>query len=128
MQDDVNPMFVNILENPIDTNTDAIVRKRIPENNKSKFKHNSDSRIDVKDVLLANKIINKDELAVALKRLDKLWDAEHLSSVRSELYQLVDLIFSFEGKSWDSYINEVDVASGDFMVEREDIIEQEGEA
>ncbi len=87
-------------------------------------KHNSDSRIDVKDILSANKIINKDELDVALKRLDQLWDAKHLSQAGSELYQLIDLIFNYEGKSWDSYINEVDVVSKDFMVEREDIIKQ----
>ena len=67
-------------------------------------KHDSDSRIDVKDILSANKIINKNELVVALKRLDKLWDAQHLSESGSELYLLVDLISNYEGKSWDSYL------------------------
>lgn len=89
-------------------------------------KHYSDSRIDVKDILLANKISNKRELNAALKRLDQLWDAQNLSSIGSELYQLVDLIHSYEGKSWDSYFNEV--ASDDFMAEREEIIKQNGAA
>ena len=86
-------------------------------------KHDGDSRIDVKDILSANKIINKDELAVALKRLDRLWDAQHLSTCGSELYQLAELISAYEGKSWDSYYDEVDTVSDDFMVDREIIIE-----
>lgn len=49
----------------------------------------SDLQIAARDTLLANKITNKDELDVALKRLDQLWDARHLSSAGSELYQLL---------------------------------------
>lgn len=66
----------------------------------------------------ANKISNKRELNAALKRLDQLWDAQHLSEAGSELYQLAELISSYEGKSWDSYFNEVDAASDDFMSEQ----------
>ena len=74
---------------------------RIIEHNDEK--HDSDSRIDVKDILSANKINNKRELNAALKRLDQIWDAQNLSTIGSELYQLVDLIHSYEGKTWDSY-------------------------
>lgn len=68
-------------------------------------KNDSESRIDVKDILLANKITNKDELAVALKRIEQVFGPQQLSNKGSEFYQLVDLIHDFEGKSWDSYSN-----------------------
>jgi len=83
-----------------------------------------DLQISIRNILLANKITCQSELSIALKRLDKLWDAQHLSEPASELYQLAELISSYEGKSWDSYFNEVDGASNDFMAEREDIIEK----
>ncbi len=78
--------------------------------------------------MLANKISSQEELTSALKRLDHLWDAQHLSAVGSEFYQLVNMIYSYEGKSWDSYFEAVDAASDDFMAEREDVIEKKGEA
>lgn len=81
-------------------------------------KHDSCSRIDVKDILSANKISNQEELTSALKRLDQLWDAQHLSESGGEFHQLVDLITAFEGKSWDSYFGTVYAASDDFMSER----------
>jgi len=90
--------------------------------------HDCDSSIAVKDILLAKKIINKDELAVALRRLDKLWDAQHLSEAGSELNQLADLICDFEGKSWDKYFNEEDSVSSDLMSEREDLFDEKGSA
>lgn len=81
-------------------------------------KYDSCSRIDVKDILSANKISNQEELTSALKRLDQLWDAQHLSESGGEFHQLVDLITAFEGKSWDSYFGTVYAASDDFMSER----------
>ena len=81
-------------------------------------KHDSGLRIDVKDILSANKINDQKELTSGLKRLDQLWDAQHLSESGGEFHQLVDLITAFEGKSWDSYFGTVDAASDDFMSER----------
>lgn len=60
--------------------------------------------------------------------VEQLWDAQYRSFEGSELHQLADLICDYEGKSWDSYFNEVDAASDDFMAEREIIIEQKGAA
>ena len=97
---------------------DAITQSKKEAKN---LKNESDLQIAARDILLANKIINKDELAVALKRLDQIWDAEHLSESGSDFHQLVDLITTFKGRSWDSYFNEVDAVSSDFMSEREDI-------
>ena len=34
VQDDVGPMFVNIIGNPIDTDLSKLVRKRVPEMSK----------------------------------------------------------------------------------------------
>ena len=75
----------------------------------------SDLRISIRNILLANKITCQSELTIALKRLDQLWDAQSLSQVGSELYELVDLIHDYEGKSWDSYFEAEYGVSGDFM-------------
>lgn len=92
------------------------------------LKYDSDLRIAARDILSANKITNQGELTVALKRVEQLWDAQYHSVEGNELHQLADLICDYEGKSWDSYFNEVDAASDDFIAEREDIIEQKGAA
>jgi hypothetical protein len=88
------------------------------------LKYNSDLRMAARDMLSANKISNQEELTVALKRVEQLWDVQYNSVEGNELHQLADLICDYEGKSWDSYFNEVDAASDDFMAERNIIIEQ----
>ena len=75
------------------------------------LKHDSDLRIEARDILTANKITNQHHLAIALKRVEQLWDAQYHSAEGNELHQLADLICDFEGKSWDSYFNSVDSAS-----------------
>jgi hypothetical protein len=92
------------------------------------LKHDSDLRIAARDILSANKLSNQGELDIALKRVEQLWDAQYHSAEGSELNQLADLICKYEGKSWDSYFNHSDAASGDFMSDREIIIEQKGAA
>lgn len=94
----------------------------------SRLKHGSDLRIETRDILSANKISNQGELNIALKRVELLWDAQFHSAEGNELHQLADLICDYEGKSWNSYFNEVEVASDDFMAEREIMIEQKGVA
>ena len=103
LQEDVSPMFVNIINNPVDTDQSRIVRKRVPENNESKLKYDSDLQIEARGILSANKIINKDELAVALKRVNHIFGPEQLSNKESEFYQLAELVYNYEGKRWDSY-------------------------
>jgi len=78
----------------------------------------NDIRVAVSDILLANKIANNEELTTALKRVEQLWDAQFNSTEGNELHQLADLICAYEGKSWDLYFNEVELASDDFMPER----------
>jgi antitoxin CcdA len=90
----------------------------------SNLKHDSNLRIAARDILLANKISNKEELAVALKRIEMLWDTQYHSADGNELHQLADLICAYEGKSWDSYFSEVDAASDDLIADRDDIIKQ----
>lgn len=86
------------------------------------LQQSSDLRIAARDILSVNKIINQSELTVALKRVEQLWDAQYRSAEGNELHQLANLICNYEGKSWNSYFNEVDVASDDFMTERESVI------
>lgn len=97
---------------------DAITQSKKEAKN---LKNESDLQIAARDVLLANKISNEAELKVSLKRVEQLWDAQHHTAEGNELYQLAEIISSYERKSWDSYFNEVDAVSGDFMIEREDI-------
>lgn len=94
----------------------------------SNLKHESDLRIAARVILLANEISDEEELAVALKRVEMLWDTQYHSADGNELHQLADLICAYDGKSWDSYFSEVDAASDDFMTERDDIIKQKGVA
>lgn len=65
----------------------------------------SDLQIAARDILSANKITNQSELNVALRRVEQIFGPQQLSEPGSEFYQLVDLIHSYEGKSWDSYFN-----------------------
>ena len=58
-------------------------------------------RLAAQDILLAKKITNKAEEAVALKRVNVLWDAQHISAEPNELYQLMDLVFAYQGISRD---------------------------
>jgi len=62
---------------------------------------NTMSRLAARNILLANKITNKEEETIALKRVNELWDAQHISAKPNELYQLIDLIFTYQGISRD---------------------------
>jgi len=90
----------------------------------SEEQRGSELQIAARVILSANKITNQSELSIALKRVEQLWDAQYYSAEGNELHRLADLICTFEGKSWDSYFNEVSAASDDFMTEYEDVIEE----
>lgn len=77
------------------------------------LKDESDLRVAARDILSSNEITNQHQLTIALKRVEKLWDAQYHSAEGNELHQLADLICAYEGKSWDSYFNKVDAASGE---------------
>jgi hypothetical protein len=62
---------------------------------------NTMSRLAAKEILLAKKITNKEEESIALKRVNLLWDAQHISAEPNELYQLMDLVFAYQGVSRD---------------------------
>jgi antitoxin CcdA len=76
-----------------------------------------DSDTRVKDILSANSISNQEELQIALKRVEQLWDAQYHSAEGNELHTLADLICAFENKNWDSYFSQ-EPASDDFMTDR----------
>jgi len=82
-------------------------------------------QIAARGILSANKITSQKELSDALKRVEQLWGAKYFSAEGNELYQLADLICTYEGKSWNSFINEEGVVSDDFLTEREYIVEEE---
>jgi len=62
---------------------------------------NTMSRIAARNILLAKKITNKEEEAIVLKRVNMLWDAQHISAEPNELCQLLDLINVYQGISRD---------------------------
>ncbi|GAA5133031.1 hypothetical protein [Thalassotalea piscium] len=82
------------------------------------LKESSDLRLAASDILSKNKIANKKELTVALKRVEQLWDTQFQSAEGIELHQLADLICAFEKKDWDSYFEEGPLADDDFMPDR----------
>jgi hypothetical protein len=62
------------------------------------LKDNCDLRLAARDILLKNKVANHNELTIALKRVEQLWDAQYLSVEGNELHQLADLICAYEKK------------------------------
>ena len=58
-------------------------------------------RLAARDILLAKKITNKEEETIALKRVNVLWDAQLISAEPNELYQLMDVVFTYQGISRD---------------------------
>ncbi len=81
----------------------------------SRLQSSCDLRLAVRDILLKKKVSNQEELTVALKRVDQLWDARFLSAEGNELYQLADLICAYEKKDWNSYFEDAPLADDDFM-------------
>lgn len=82
------------------------------------LKDNCDVRLAASDILLKNKIADNNELTVALKRVEQLWDAQYLSAEGNELHQLADLICAYEKKDWNSFFKEAPLADADFMPDR----------
>lgn len=71
------------------------------------LKESSDLRLAAREILSKNKVADNDELAVALKRVKQLWDAQYQSAKGNELHQLANLICAYEKKDWNSYFDEV---------------------
>lgn len=82
------------------------------------LKSNCDLRIAARDILLKNKVADNNDLAVALKRVEQLWDSQYLSTESNELHQLADLICAYEKKDWNSFFKEAPLATDDFMAGR----------
>lgn len=79
------------------------------------LKDNCDLSLAVRDILSKNKVADNNELTVALKRVEQLWDAQYQSAKGNELHQLADLICAYEKKDWNSYFEEAPIADDDFM-------------
>jgi hypothetical protein len=79
------------------------------------LKDNCDLRLVVRDILSKNKIADNNELTVALKRVEQLWDSQYQSAEGNELHQLADLIFAYEKKDWNSFFKEAPLVDDDFM-------------
>lgn len=80
-----------------------------------------DSHISIssRDILRAPKISTDAELQIALKRVEQLWDAQYHSAEGNELHKLANLICCYEKKDWDSYFEQEQTVSDDFMRERD---------
>jgi hypothetical protein len=79
------------------------------------LKGKCDVRLAARDILSKNKIADNNELTVALKRVEQLWDAQYGSAEGNELHQLADLICAYEKKDWNSFFKEAPLADDDFM-------------
>jgi len=84
------------------------------------LKQDCDLKLAVRDILTKNKVADNNELTIALRRVEQLWDAQYLSAEGNELHQLADLICAYEKKGWNSFFEEAPLASDDFMPERLD--------
>lgn len=82
------------------------------------LKESCDLKLAARDILSRNKVIDNNELTIALKRVEQLWDAQYQSAEGNELHQLTDLICAYEKKDWDSFFEAPPVADDDFMAER----------
>jgi hypothetical protein len=67
------------------------------------LKENCNLRLAARDILSKDIIANNNDLTVALKRVEQLWDAQYQSAEGNELHQLADLICSYEKKDWGSF-------------------------
>lgn len=79
------------------------------------LKENCDLILAARDILSKDIIANNNELTVALKRVEQLWDAQYQSAEGNELHQLADLICSYEKKDWDSFFEQAPLADDEFM-------------
>jgi hypothetical protein len=79
------------------------------------LKESCDLRVAARDILLKNKVENNEELTVALKRVEELWDAQYQSAEGNELHQLADIICAYEKKDWDSFFEQAPLTDDDFM-------------
>lgn len=67
------------------------------------LKDNCDLRLAARDILSKNRVTDNNELAVALKRVEQIWDAQCQSAEGNKLHQLTDLICAYEKKDWNSF-------------------------
>ncbi len=79
------------------------------------LKERCDLRIAARDILLKNKVENNEELTVALKRVEELWDAQYQTVEGNELHQLADLICAYEKPDWNSFFEQAPLTDDDFM-------------
>ncbi len=104
-----------------DSSEDALEYKNIfqalsqSKQEANELKQESDVRISARDILSTNSISSQEELQIALKRVEQLWDAKFHSAEGNELHKLADLICAYENKSWDSFFAQGPLADDDFM-------------
>jgi hypothetical protein len=103
--------------NPLEYNNifDAICQSKAKAR---QLKENCDLRLVARDILSKNKVSDNNELTVALKRVEQLWDAQYLSARGNELHQLANLICAYEKKDWNRSFEEAPLADDDFMPDR----------
>ena len=89
----------------------------------NELKQNSDIKISARDILSVNTISSQEELQIALKRVEQLWDAQYHFAEGNELHKLAGLICAYENKSWDSYFAQGPLDDDDFISDRLNSIE-----
>lgn len=91
---------------------------KVTEETDSSTGDSSDLNLVIKNILSKNKIADKNELTLALHRVEQLWDAQYLSAEGNELHQLADIICAHEKKDWDNFFEHPPLADEDFMPDR----------
>jgi hypothetical protein len=81
----------------------------------NELKQQSDTRISARDILSPNSISSQEDLQIALKRVEQLWDVPYHSTEGNELHKLEDFICAYENKNWGSFSAQAPLPDDDFM-------------
>jgi hypothetical protein len=81
----------------------------------NELKQQSDTRISARDILSSNSISSQEDLQIALKRVEQLWDVQYHSAEGNELHKLEDFICAYENKNWGSFSAQALLPDDDFM-------------
>jgi len=63
----------------------------------------SNLKLSIIDILSKNNISDRNELTLALQRVEELWNAQLNSTEGNELHNLADLICGYEKKDWNNF-------------------------
>ncbi len=63
----------------------------------------SNLKLSIIEILSKNNISDRNELTLALQRVEELWNAQLNSTEGNEVHNLADLICGYDKKYWNSF-------------------------